>query len=412
VASGSNVFTQLTTYTVTVTPQAPGAGTPTGTVTFSASNSSFVGTPPVPLGAVALDANGVATLTTNQTPILPTSYGSRQTLITAQYSGDANFAASPVSGYLIRTPVRQSTVGAFDPGSGIWFLRNSNSGGAADFRFAYGLPGWRPVVGDWDGNGTTTVGVVDPSTNTFFLRNENSSGAADAGQFQFGLPGWLPVAGNWRYPSTSSSVGVYDPVTSTFYLRASTTDPTVISQFQFGIGGRGWIPVAGDWGGTGRDSVGLYDPATSTWYLRPNTYANDMTPPLIFPYGGGPGWQPVVGTWNPNPRAVLGGTSGPTTVGVVDPTGTWYLRFSNASGAPDVPPFSFGLPNWTPLGGTWGLPPGQAVPADPLAPALPLRATGAEPLGAAADLSDVAAALLAARGRHTGALDEAFAAAV
>jgi hypothetical protein len=224
--------------------------------------------------------------------------------------------------------------------------------------------------------------VVDPTTNTFFLRNENSSGAADAGQFQFGLPGWLPIAGKWGF-SGASSVGVFDPVTATFYLRASATDSTVISTFQFGFPGRGFIPVAGDWTGTGRDSVGLYDPATSTWYLRVSTLAGDTTAPITFQYGGGPGWQPVVGTWNPTPMTsrFLPPTP-PTTVGVVDPTGKWYLRFADNPGAPDVTPFPFGLPSWTPLGGTWGLPPGQAVPANPLALALPLRATAVGPLGA------------------------------
>jgi hypothetical protein len=41
-------------------------------------------------------------------------------------------------------------------------------------------------------------------------------------------------------------------------------------------------------------------------------------------------------------------------VGVVDSGGLWYLRNSNTPGAPDMAPFPFGLPGWTPLTGAWG----------------------------------------------------------
>jgi hypothetical protein len=43
---------------------------------------------------------------------------------------------------------------------------------------------------------------------------------------------------------------------------------------------------------------------------------------------------------------------GTTTVDVVDPaTMTWYLRNSNTPGAPDVTPFAYGMPAWTPVAG-------------------------------------------------------------
>jgi hypothetical protein len=69
----------VVTLTATIAVIAPGAGTPTGSVSFYDS-SSLVGT-------VTLDANGVATL------ILPSSSYSHPTS-TAIYTGDANFATS------------------------------------------------------------------------------------------------------------------------------------------------------------------------------------------------------------------------------------------------------------------------------------------------------------------------------
>jgi YVTN family beta-propeller protein len=69
------------TATVTVTP--PGSGTPTGTVTFFAGNTT--------LGQVALPASGEAVYTTSAL----TAAGSYN--ITASYSGDANFRGSTSS---------------------------------------------------------------------------------------------------------------------------------------------------------------------------------------------------------------------------------------------------------------------------------------------------------------------------
>jgi uncharacterized repeat protein (TIGR01451 family) len=69
----------VVTLTATIAVIAPGAGTPTGSVSFYDS-SSLVGT-------VTLDANGVATL------ILPSTSNGQHTF-TAIYTGDANFATS------------------------------------------------------------------------------------------------------------------------------------------------------------------------------------------------------------------------------------------------------------------------------------------------------------------------------
>ncbi|HZY84117.1 MAG TPA: hypothetical protein VFE78_04770, partial [Gemmataceae bacterium] len=90
------------------------------------------------------------------------------------------------------------SVGAFDPTTATWFLRNENSAGAPDAgQFQFGAAGWSPVVGDWGGSGSSGVGAFDPSSATWFLRNEASGGAPDAGQFQFGAASWVPVAGDW-----------------------------------------------------------------------------------------------------------------------------------------------------------------------------------------------------------------------
>jgi hypothetical protein len=93
----------------------------------------------------------------------------------------------------------------FDPTTATWYLRSETSAGAPDAgQFQYGGVGWKPITGDWDGNGTTTVGVFAPNA-TFYLRNENAAGPPDAGQFGFGLGGWAPVSGVWQPLHTPTS---------------------------------------------------------------------------------------------------------------------------------------------------------------------------------------------------------------
>ena len=59
------------------------------------------------------------------------------------------------------------------------------------------------MVGDWNGSGHDGIGAYDPSTATWHLRNEVSAGPADAGVFQFGIGqqgvtvASSPVVGDW-----------------------------------------------------------------------------------------------------------------------------------------------------------------------------------------------------------------------
>src|SRR5262249_27730178 len=65
------------------------------------------------------------------------------------------------------------SAGLYVPSSGTWFLRNSNSGGAADLSFFYGPSAstFKPLAGDWNGDRVDTPGLYDPATGSFFLRN-------------------------------------------------------------------------------------------------------------------------------------------------------------------------------------------------------------------------------------------------
>jgi hypothetical protein len=86
-------YRQPVTFTATVAAASPGAGTPSGTVTFRDGRTV--------LGTRTLDSNGVATLTTSSLRL-----GSHA--VTAVYQGNSNFRTN-ASGTLVQTVKRAST---------------------------------------------------------------------------------------------------------------------------------------------------------------------------------------------------------------------------------------------------------------------------------------------------------------
>ncbi len=146
---------------------------------------------------------------------------------------------------------RAKTVGLYDPVAGIFYLRNSNTPGSADTTFRYGPENstWIPIVGDWDGNGTTTVGLYDPAAGLFRLKNSNTGGFADI-LFRFGPTNstWIPIVGDWDGNGTTT-VGLYDPATGLFRLKNSNTGGLADLIFAISPFGAGWLPVCGDWDG-------------------------------------------------------------------------------------------------------------------------------------------------------------------
>jgi hypothetical protein len=127
-----------------------------------------------------------------------------------------------------------------------------------------------PIVGSWNGLSGDTPGLYDPVSGTFFLRNSNTAGAADI-VVRFGPKNstLIPLAGNWTGAGAADGIGLYDPATGSFFLRndATTAGPADFA-FGYGSGGLGRQPIVGDWDDDGVDTIGLYDPVSGKFFLR------------------------------------------------------------------------------------------------------------------------------------------------
>ncbi len=214
--------------------------------------------------------------------------------------------------------------------SGGHFLRNVQLGGAADLQFSYGSATMRPLSGNWDGGSgvgadrASNIGAYEATTGAFFLRNSNTPGAADI-VFTFGAGGTaVPLVGDWNGDGVDT-IGVYDPATGAFFLRNTNSSGPADVLFTFGAGGAGLVPIAGDWNGDGTDTIGVFDPVTGAFFLR-NSNTNGVAD-LTFSFGAGGAVQPLAGDWNDD---------GTDTIGIyVVASGVIFLRNSNTSGPAD-----------------------------------------------------------------------------
>jgi hypothetical protein len=317
-------------------------------------------------GAITL-AGGVYTVTGTHSYGASTPEAALRIFITITHNGGdpVNVASSVVlqDGF---------TAGLYDPLASTFYLRNSNSEGAPDNVFPFGVPnaGWRPVAGDWDGNGTYTVGLYDPKTSQFYLRNTNSTGPADI-SFGYGNASagdnYALVMGDWNGDGVTT-VGLYDRQSGQWYLRNSNSAGYADISFGYGVPGSTWTPLVGDWDGDGTTTIGFYDTDNAVYYLR-NTNDTGYAD-YAFGYGvPGSKWTPVMGDWDGNRTA---------TIGFYDTASShWFLRNSNTAGVSDVD-YGFGVPGsgWLPIVGNWTG-----------ATASPLLAAGAQPQTAVATLT-------------------------
>jgi hypothetical protein len=210
--------------------------------------------------------------------------------------------------------------GIFDPGTATWLLDYNGDGvytPGVDRFLQWGSPGDIPVVGDWNGSGTAKIGTFGPTTGVWLLDyngNYTWDGPGSDRYFAWGSAGDTPVVGDWNGSGTTK-VGTFGPNTGLWLLdyngNFAWDGPSVDKYFPWGSGVD--TPLVGDWSGSGTTKVGTFGPNTGLWLLDYNgnfTWDGPGTD-KYFPWGS-PGDTPVTGDWSGNGSAKVG-TFGPGT---------------------------------------------------------------------------------------------------
>ena len=131
------------------------------------------------------------------------------------------------------------------PGNGTWYVLYSSYQGAFPyigdtFIRQWGLPGDKPLIADYDGDGRPDLAVWRPSSGNWYICSSSSdydclgSGGSVS---QFGLPGDSPIAGDFDGDGKAEPA-VWRPSTGTWYYH--DTNGNAVSQ-QWGLPGD--IPV-------------------------------------------------------------------------------------------------------------------------------------------------------------------------
>jgi hypothetical protein len=253
-------------------------------------------------------------------------------------------------------------IGVYRPSTGEWFLDRNGSAtweGCETDVCVQPFTGSNasPVIGDWDGSGSTKLGVFVSSTAQWLL-DINGNGIFDGCQVDacidaFGQTGDLPIIGKWT-TAPEVGIGIFRPSEKRWHLDSNSDDTLdgcgIDACINFNSYQAGDIPVVGDWMGRGASQLGLYRPSTRQWFLdRNNKKTWDGCGKDTCFYFGVPGDLPVIGDWN--------GT-GIGKIGVFRPsTGEWFLDL-NGNNKWDGPTLDlyvpgFGMAGDLPVVGKW-----------------------------------------------------------
>ena len=258
-------------------------------------------------------------------------------------STKSSFTSAPTHGKGSNTDLTVSQqplyvqIGVFRPHVATWHLdRNANGkfdGCAVDACPAtFGLINDVPVVGDWNGSGTTQLGVFDPASQMWDLdKNGNAIWEAcetDLCRGPFGTMADLPVSGYWRSGDKTATIGIYRPRTGWWILDLDGDGRLDLDSDDAHLGPFGMptdLPIVGDWTGTGKTRIGTFTPQTGQWRLDLNgngRFDNCTVDRCLGPFGKGTDY-PVAADWTGDDT---------TKIGTFDPaSGIWQLD-SNGNG--------------------------------------------------------------------------------
>ena len=281
------VYGESVTFTATVAPIAPGAGTPTGTVSFVDTTTSTT------LGSGAVNVSGQATLST-------ASLGTGAHTITATYSGDANFSTSNGSTGQNVSPGDTTTTVATSKSPTVFGESVTFTATVTPTLPSAGTP--TGTVTFQDGGSTIGTGPVNGSGQATFTTSALSAASHTITAIYSG-------DGNFNTSTSSNLIQTVNPASTTTTLISSVNPSTINQNVTFTATVATVSPGAGVPTGT----VTFTDTTTSTslgtFPLDPSAQASVATSTLSA------GSHAITATYN-GAADFSGSTGGPLTQNV------------------------------------------------------------------------------------------------
>ncbi len=179
---------------------------------------------------------------------------------------------------------------------GLWILDTNATPGfqADDTTFAFGVAGWAPVVGDWNGDGKTDVGIYSGAKWGLDSDGVRGWNAGSDEVITFGNPSYTPIVGDWNGDG-ETDIGVF--INGVWGLDSNGVRGWQAgSDASFAFGATGMTPIVGDFNGDHKTDVGVY--SNGTWGLDSDGQRGwNQGADAVFAFGGA-GMKPVIGDWN------------------------------------------------------------------------------------------------------------------
>lgn len=123
-----------------------------------------------------------------------------------------------------------------------------------DHVFSYGVPGDRPVAGDWNGTGVDTIGVFRDGRWDLDMDGDGRHGPNDL-TIYMGQAGDQPVVGDFNGDGVDE-LGIFRD--GEWHIDTDGNRILDEHDLRRHLGGPGDVPVVGDFNGDGRDEMGVY----------------------------------------------------------------------------------------------------------------------------------------------------------
>jgi hypothetical protein len=183
----------------------------------------------------------------------------------------------------------ESDIAFYRGNTGAWWIIPSSGvgprGQVGAYELGWGGTGYKPVPGNYDGDAKTDIAIYETSTGAWWIIP--SSGVGPQGQvgaygIGWGGPAFKPVPGDYDGDG-KTDIAIYDTTGGAWWIIPSSG----ASAYGVGWGGSAFTPVPGDYDGDGKTDMAIYETNTGTWWIIPSS---TITPPTPYGVPYGMGW--------------------------------------------------------------------------------------------------------------------------
>ena len=223
--------------------------------------------------------------------------------------------------------------------TGVWWITPSSGTGPQGQVGAYGVgwggSGFKPVPGDYDGDGKTDIAIYDTTGGAWWIIPSSGTPAFGVG---WGGSAFRAVPGDYD-GDRKTDVAIYDTTSGIWWIIPSSGIPA----YGVGWGGSGFRPVPADYDGDGKTDVAIYNTASGAWWIIPSSGLGPQGQAGSYGVGwGGSPFTPVPGDYDGD---------GKTDVAIYDTTsGAWWIIPSSGVAAYGV---GWGGSGFTPVPGDY-----------------------------------------------------------